>query len=222
MKRWIYCIAVVLIAGSLVQAATEAEKDAAISSGLAWLDSQQLADGRWNYGDDNVDAAATGAALLAFMEEGYTANDGSIYGATVQNGLNYLFSRAQTYAISNEPAGNPDTNGNGVGVKFVPGGNHGRDTYVTGLALAPIAKQAKLTPGAPAALGRTYSTLVQDVVDYFAYGQSDSGAAQGGWRYYADYNQSDNSTSQWPVVGMMYAEAAGATVPQFVKDELRV
>lgn len=242
MKKCICFAMVVLVMAGVVHAATEAEKRAAIDSGLAWLGSQQQANGAWNYGDNNYDTAATGAALLAFLEEGYTAGsdviidpDGAGPGSAVNykdvvgDGLNWIFSQAQTVQISGEPTGNPDTNGNGIGVKFVLGGANGRDTYVTGLALAALAKQAALTPNAVVNVagsqvnGRTYAAVVQDVVDYFAFGQADPGNnARGGWRYYADYFDSDNSTSQWPVVGMLYAQAAGATVPQFVKDELRV
>jgi hypothetical protein len=122
--------------------------------------------------------------------------------------------------------GNPDTNGNGIGVKFVPGGINGRDTYVTGLVLPAIAKAAAENPGAivgaGSQVGRTYAQVVQDTIDYFAYGQNDSGYARGAWRYYANSGDADNSTAQWPVIGMLYGQAVpGVTVPSFVKSELK-
>lgn len=213
-------------------AATEAQKRQAIEDGLKWLGSTQQADGRWNAGDDYYDTAATGASLLSFLEEGYVAGSdvvigGTNYGDVVGKGLNFLFSRATTYSIGVEPAGDPESTSlypNGLGVKFVPGGNNSRDTYVTGLVVPAIAStgtpNAVVTNGA--LTGMTYKQVVQEAVDYFAYGQSDSGWAQGGWRYYADYNNSDNSTSQWPVLSMLYASNFGVATPQFVKDELNV
>jgi hypothetical protein len=118
---------------------------------------------------------------------------------------------------------NPDTNGDGVGVKFVLGGINNRDTYVTGLVLPALVKygnlDATITTGA--LNGQTFKKAIQNTVDYFAYGQNDTGYAQGAWRYYANSGDADNSTAQWPVVGMMYAEAAGATVPAFVKTQMK-
>jgi hypothetical protein len=70
--------------------------------------------------------------------------------------------------------------------------------------------------------GVTFKQAIQDTVDYFAWGQNESGTARGAWRYSANSGDSDNSTAQWPVVGMMYAQAAGATIPTFVKDELKI
>ncbi len=40
----------------------------------------------------------------------------------------------------------------------------------------------------------------------YGYGQTDSGAGRGGWRYYANYNESDMSTTQWPPLSMFWAE----------------
>jgi len=54
--------------------------------------------------------------------------------------------------------------------QFVPGGPINRDTYVTGLVLPAIAKlpAAGVVASGPLA-GRTYGSVVQDVVDYFAW-----------------------------------------------------
>ena len=95
------------------------------------------------------------------------------------DGLAYLFSQAQPYAISPQAHGNPDTNGNGIGVKFVPGGNNGRDTYVTGLTLPAIARAEMMKPGSTVPTGslpdRGTAIVIQDTVDYFAHGQNDGG-----------------------------------------------
>jgi len=217
-------VACAALSATTAYAATEAQKRAAIDSGLAWLASHQQVDGRWVYSGGVEDTAATGAAVLAFLEEkpNWGANTAA-YQAVVDKGLTYLFSQATSYSISPQTAGNPDTNGNGIGVKFVPGGNNSRDTYVTGLVVPAIV--ATGTPNAVIAngpqAGRTYGAVVQDVVDYFAYGQNDSGYARGGWRYYANSGDADSSTAQWPPLAMLYAQSFGATIPQFVKNELK-
>lgn len=221
------CTTFVLL--GVVHGATDVQKRAAIDKGLEYLAQTQQTSGKWVYSGGVEDVAATGAALLAFLEEGYGPGQDVVFGTThygdiVGDGLGYLFSQAQPYAIGPQPAGNPDTNGNGVGVKFVPGGNNNRDTYVTGLALPAVTRAAQMNPGlnvptGPLA-GQSYAQVIQDTVDYLAYGQNDGGVARGGWRYYANYGDSDNSTAQWPPIGLLYAQAAGATIPPFVQGEL--
>lgn len=238
----VLCLGFTALLAAPALSASEAEKQLAIDKGLAWLAGTQQADGRWEYGDDYYDTAATGAALLAFLEKGYTAGTNVVidtgggpvdYGDVVGDGLAYVFSKAQVYGISAEPAGNPDSDANRVGVKFVLGGNTTRDTYVTGLVLPAIASTGTpnaLVPSGPL-VGRTdgsgpggawtFRDVVRNGVDYFGYSQADSGWARGGWRYYADYGQADNSTSQWPTLSLFYATLMGVNTPQFVKDELR-
>lgn len=223
MTKKILTVIVPLALVGAAHAATEAEKQAAIDAGLAWLASAQQADGRWNIGDDNEDAGATAAAILAFAEEGSTVSGGT-YQANVTAGLNYLMGRATTYGIGMQAAGNPDSDGDNLGVKFVPGGNNGRDVYVTGLAVPAIVRAT--TPGATVSAGPltgwTYAAVVRDTVDYLAYAQNEGGTAQGGWRYYANYGSSDNSTSQWPVVALDYASTWGINAPAWVGTELAI
>lgn len=221
-------VALTLGASAMANAATEVQKEQAIKDGLAWMAGTQQANGSWSYDGGDGDTAATAAALLAFQEQkgksgGWYGNDVA-YQAVVDNAYTYILNHAQYVDIGPQTYGNPDTNGNGLGVKFVPGGANGRDTYVTGLVLPALARYGNLstTITAGALAGKTYSQAIQDTVDYFAWGQNESGWARGGWRYYANSGDSDNSTAQWPVVGMMYAQAAGATIPTFVKDEMKV
>ena len=218
----------------IANAATETEKRAAIDAGLAWLAANQNLNGSWNYnstGTTPENTAATGAALLAFLEEGHTAASPT-YGANVSAGLNYILGQAQVVRIGAQPAGDPDTDGNGVGVKFVPGGTNGRDTYVTGLVVPALTRtgtpNALITTGPLA--GRTdgsgpggawtYSDAVRNSIDYFAWGQSDpaTGIYRGGWRYYANSGNSDQSTSQWPVFADLFS---GGIAPAFVGNELQ-
>lgn len=234
MRRYATALSALVLAATMGWAntawgVTEAQKDAAIDKALEWLAQNQQPSGGWTYDFSYGDIAATGAAVLSFLDQGYAAGNPVIFGANnygdvVGDGLTYLFNQASIVPIGVQPAGNPDSNGNGIGVKFVPGPANGRDTYVTGLVLPAIA--ATGTPlavvGSGPLAGMTYKQVVQEAVDYFAWGQNDAGYAQGGWRYYANSGDADNSTAQWPAIGMLFAQRMGVTPPQFVKDELAV
>jgi hypothetical protein len=222
-------------AAGMALAATEADKRAAIDNGLAWLATQQNAAGAIGSGGVDYLLSQTGSALLAFLEEkpNWGAN-AATYQEVVDKGFNYLLSNVSVVSISPQPAGNPDADGNGVGVKLYPGGTNSRDTYVTGIALPAIAKSgtpddlvsvgalAGRTDGSGAGGAWTYKDVVQNTIDYYAFGQSDpaTGNYRGGWRYYANYGNSDQSTTQWPVISSLYATEMGVSTPGFVKSEL--
>ncbi len=189
-------------------AATIPQKLNAIERGLEYLAQQQQGNGRWIYdGSASNDCAATGAALKTFLKAGYAAgNDvvinGTNYGDAIGSGLNYVFSMGQRLAISNQVHGNPDTNGNGEGVRF----GSGQDIMVSGLVIPGIVATGtpyEIVQSGPLA-GKTYYDVVQDTVDYFAYAQVENrGPFDGGWRYSANYTSSDQSCSPWPILGML-------------------
>jgi hypothetical protein len=235
MKNQITVFMIVLAVTAVVNAATEAEKRAAIDKGLAYLATTQNANGSFDGGGIDYQLAQTGSSVLAFLEEkdNWGAN-AAAYQAVVDKGINFILTNASVVSIGAQPAGNPDFDHNGVGVKLYPGGTNSRDTYVTGICLPAIAStgtpNALVTVGALA--GRTdgsgtggawtYKDVVQNTVDYFAFGQSDpaTGTQRGGWRYYANYGNSDQSTTQWPIIAMDYASKMGVSVPDYVKTEL--
>lgn len=214
-------------------AATEAEKRAAIDAGLAYLAANQNASGNWG-GNIDYAIAGTGAALLAFIDEkpNWGAN-AAAYQAVVDKGLNYIFSQASLVSIGVQPAGNPDSDGNNLGVKFYPGGTNSRDTYVTGIVLPAIASSgtpnalvttgplAGRSDGSGAGGAWTYKDVVRNTIDYFAFGQTEAtGSMRGGWRYYANYGNSDQSTTQWPIIAGLFAGTMGVTYPSWVGTEL--
>ena len=174
--------------------------------------------------------AATGSAVDAFQLHGSKANtdyDTDPYVETVQRALNYVLCHTYDYPISVQPAGNPDTNGNAIGLVA----NHtdylddNRQTYIGGICMVALASSGAsnrlAAVGGDNVYGRTYAEIVQDMVDFFAYGQVDSVSGRGGWRYYANFFGSDMSTTQWPPLGMLAAEEnMGSTVPPFVRSEL--
>lgn len=174
--------------------------------------------------------AAVGTAVGAFQMHGSKANmdyDSDPYVETVQRALNYLLYYTYAFSIGVQTYGNPDTNGNGIGLVANQSSylNDSRQTYIGGICMVALASSGApdrvASVGGANVYGRLYKEIVQDMVDFFAYGQDDSGTGRGGWRYYANYGDSDMSTTQWPPLGMLAAkENMGSTIPQFVRDEL--
>ena len=186
---------------------------------------------------DSPTVAYTGASTEAFEIHGTLPTgdpEQDPYVDTVRRGLNYLLSRLQSYPVAQDPTycplGNPDVNNNNVGLVSCTDCWH--SMYESGIALMALSSSGCPTctaaTGIPEVKGKSYLDIAQDMVDYFAYAQSDpnTGVYRGGWRYYGNFGDSDNSVSQWPVIGMEAAEvnfgSAGLVVPQFVKDELNL
>lgn len=215
-----------------VMAATGPEINASIDQGLAWLATQQLADGSWYSGNK---VAHTALAVLKFEHHaifglGISPFDaGYMYHTNVENGLNYLFSRATTEggAPLTSPHGNPDPDGDGGIIIYQ---NVGERMYEHGAAMMAIAASdapARVVNVAGSIVnGWTYQDVLQDMVDTAAWAQQDDGVGRGGWRY-APNSGADNSVSGYPTLGLGYAQAPspwgfGLTVPAFVKTELSI
>lgn len=218
----------------------DTEVNLAIDNGLWWLHKQQIRGdypdgaeyGYWNE-PNGYYVASTSACTEAFELQGHLPNGDQgedPYVETVQRGLNYLFNQFHTYTVYQDltycPLGNPDANGNGIGLGCY---GPGEILYESGMALMTISSTGTpnriASTGSTNVVGRAYKDIVQDMIDWFAWGQSDpwSGTYEGGWRYQANYEQSDNSVSQWPVIGMEAAErnfGSLVTVPSFVRPEL--
>lgn len=213
----------------------EVRADVAIDEGLWWLHKQQSRgtydDGvPYGYWGTDHPVSETGAVTEAFEVQGHLPfgdPNEDPYVETVQRGLNYLLSNIKVHAISLQPHGNPDVNGNGIGLGCYSDSQ--RTMYECGITLMTFASsldpnRVAETGDATWVKGRTYKDIVQDLVDYLAFGQTDSGDGEGGWRYYANYGDADNSCSQWPAIGLQAAEnnfgSQGVIVPDFVKTEL--
>jgi len=230
--RILSMVLVLVLAGLMVspaQPATQDQINASIQKGLDWLVSQQQAGGYWSGGSASL-VSETAFAVVKLedraFELGYSGpfDPAYPYKVNVEKGLNFLFANAQTIGIYAQPAGYPDTNGNGIGVYF-----GGQSTYDTGIVMMAIA--ASRAPGlvvnvpGSAVDGCTYKQVLQDAVDYFAWGQTDAPSqARGGWYYSHNQGWSDNSNAGYAVLGLRYAEAAlyGFTcdMTAFVKPEL--
>ncbi|WP_207679005.1 Ig-like domain-containing protein [Desulfonema magnum] len=216
--------------------------EAAIRHGLAWLSKIQNPDGSWG---TLYALAKTALAVLLFeeyaLDQGYESplSPSYVYNSQVRTGLRYLFLHAHTINISNQPAGNPDTDGNGIGIYFdLPeqeeDENDDAESYViynTSIAMMAIAASSEirdmLTDIPDSFLKEwTYKKVIQNTADYLAWAQTDTGKGRGGWRYEPSDNEageSDQSNSGWAAIGLAYAqERFGITIPDFVRSELNL
>ncbi len=125
--------------------------------------------------------------------------------------------------------------GFGVGSSGVQWAAGGEDTYITGLVIpalsrlvtnpyggSPIYSPSTVISGGSAAVnGLTYTQVIQKAVDSFTYYQSGpaTGNRYGGWRYFAGNNDSDMSTTQWPVISYLFAgQVPGVTPPPAITN----
>jgi len=214
-------------------AATEDEIEQSVIDGLAWLAGQQNLDGSW---PGNEPVAKTGLALLKFIDRAKELDKNPFseeyeYNTTVYLGLEFIFMNAHKLNISApQPHGDPDTDGDDWGVYFVSNGWY--HSYTTGICLMAVGAADTCAdklglPNPVVAVGPlagwTYEQVIQDTVDYLAFGQNDAGWERGGWGYHHnDVDWSENSNTGWVTLGLGYALASGATIPQFVYDELEI
>jgi PKD repeat protein len=243
-RQGIYIIITLLIAVGIslatvpVNAVTDTDIEQAIINGVAYLAGAQNADGSWGYYDKS---AHTGLVLIKLQDRAYELGYSSPfdpsypYSTNVINGWIFLFNNAYKRPINMQPAGNPDTNGNGYGIEWGPSSH---EIYESGICLMALA--ASGTPSRPNEAGidfdidgtaDTYKEVAQDVIDFLSWAQVESGSYRGGWRYTANDASSDNSISGYAVLGLAAAEAItarpGATpfacvVPNWVKTELNL
>ena len=168
VSRVAVAVLLVLFLPAILFAATEAQKQAAIDNGLAFLAANQAGWGGWN--QTGYPVADTGAVVLAFEGKGYLPGPTG-YNDVVRRGVEYILSNG--FMAPN-------------GVSF----GYGEESYVVGLAVPAIAKSG-YAPGAtytgPGALsGMTYGAIVQSAVNRIAAGQNTPGFAGqsgGGWGY---------------------------------------
>ncbi len=166
-------------------------------------------------------ANPTASAVQAYEINGHLETgdpDENPYVSVVRSGIDYLMTTLITQNISPQAGGDPDSNGNGIGLSV--SGN--RPIYELGAVMDALVasgtQDAMARTGGANVLGRTYQNIVQDMVDMYAWGQCDHGIIGGGWRY-SWHQYPDNSASQWGAIGMTAAESQfDCTVPQWVKD----
>ena len=141
-----------------VHGATPEQIESAIEDGLAWLATQQNADGSWG---TYAYVSHTGLALLKFETHATfkgmsPLNPAYTYKQVVEDGLNYIFSQLESVPISVQPAGDPDTDGNGIGVRAMAWDSY-HYTYEAACALMAIAasNEPSMVVGVGSQAGRT-------------------------------------------------------------------
>ncbi len=186
----------------LRQRGGNADTEAAVQAGLAWLAANQSADGGWDASQHGggrgqlveghfrgpaglqADAGISGLALLAFLGAGHTHLHGD-HTETVRRGLEYLL-RVQ--------AGNGDLAGNAT--NFARMYCHGMATLALNEAVAMTGDE-RLLPFAE--LGTRYSLGCQH-------------PTTGGWRYRPG-DQGDMSQFGWQLMAIASGEQAGLRIP---------
>jgi hypothetical protein len=189
----------------------------------------------WPAFGTNETNSFTALAVLAIQNHGHTvispATD--IYQPVVQNGLNWLFDHAIQRDLTpcNEGGMNPC-----VGVPApvnigLSAPMDGLDGYATPIFAATIGAAAAVAPARTVGAGigsgnsnfvagKTYSEVLQRIVNSVAWGQGD-GPTLFGWYYNLQAgNASDGSTMGWALLGLENAGAAGAIIPPEVRTRL--
>jgi hypothetical protein len=212
---------------------TQEEVIEAIAAGVEWLADQQHPDGFWPH--EWAECAVTAMAIKKLEHHavdpkwGYDLpspfHEEYPYKEHIEKGFAWLLENcADTIEIGVQPAGDPDSDGDGIGVYF-----DGYNTYSSGIALMALCEAVELDRVVERGplTGWTYEEVARDTMDYLAFGQNDGGLERGGWGYAENQGSGDNSNSGYATLGLGFAEAAwplgcGFTIPGFVKDELNI
>jgi len=222
------------LAGITLQARPTLE--AAVEDGVAWLAGTQNPDGSWG---NEFQVPTTALAVLnleiyARKTLGIPPLDPAyVYSTQVLAGLKFILEHAQVMTLDpgGQLWGDPDGNTNGMAVYFA---SDGYDVYNTSIGMTAIAAS-----GAPDALVTvpgsqvhewTYRKVLEDLVEWLAWAQTDLGYGKGGWNYEGMDNtgdRSDQSNSGWASLALAYAEVPppegfGISPPGFVRSELDI
>jgi len=185
----ILAVAILLLTAIPARPATEAQIEAAINAGVAWLVNEQNDDGSWGSWDQ---VARTGLAVVKLQDRDRELGT-SNYVTEIQDGLDYIFGQA---TIDPYP---PDT-----GISFAHGG--WQETYCTGIAMMAIANDGDLSQVVTGGVlnSKTYEQILEGNVDFFVSSQH----ANGGWAYKPS-DWPDQSNSGYAMLGLGYAKGVG-------------
>lgn len=197
-----------LVFAASAGAASKAQIDAALASGVGYLVPLQSTGGAPTgaWPSDAYYAANAGFAVAVLEHYAEQLRKDPLdptyaYAANVQAGLDYLFSSAVYDPVDH----------------WVYWNDNGIDAYQTGPCLMAIARS-----GAPDAVvnggalnGFTYKQVAQMAVDWLASAQVTAGTGTGAWYYYkgaGDYG--DQSATGWVGMGLGYAaHSMDCTIP---------
>lgn len=184
------------------------------------------------HGDTTIASAALG--VLAVQNQGFqlsnnnNAPTGLYQKYLVRRGINYVLARLTTLNITAlTPAGNDACTiyGPPPCIALFGANTAGADAgYINGIALLSLAgsgamNRTNVEVTSANVVNRTYGEILQRMVNASLWGQNDVGTGRGGWIYSFNGNSSDGSTNGWQLLGLLDAEAAGMTVPAWVRTE---
>ncbi|RDH87793.1 MAG: hypothetical protein DIZ78_04420 [endosymbiont of Escarpia spicata] len=208
------------------------EINVAIDEGLWYLHQEQTrttAEGyETGYWTSNARASATASSIQSFLINGHLESVDPAedpYQETVVRGLRQLFRDLGTVDIATQTYGEPDTNGNGIGIQTGQNSSGAQPIYQGGQVMDAIASTgtplARTITGAANINRRSYFDILTDMADQYGWGQTERGSG-GGWRY--SWNGSiDQSAAQWGAIGLLAAQDVfGVAIPQWVKERNRV
>jgi hypothetical protein len=191
-----------------VSSFTPADVNAAVASGVAYIDAAQNADGSFGV---NFPAAETAFAIISYgvLDDGDYHNLSAAMQLHLQNAVTYLVSQQ---------------NADGSFGSFY-------QTYTTGLALDGLSLSTGVVPGIPTAMGsgRTYLISTQNAPpavtgnplspDCSTDDQPPAGSGSdtycGGWNYEADFGRSDESNTGFALTGLALSGGVPAATASF-------
>ena len=170
------------------------ELDASIANGLAFLASQQNADGSFGDGAWGRGVAVTSLAALAFMADGHMPGRGQ-YGEQVRLAMEYVLGRSQESGLlADDQAPSP--------------------MYGHGFAALFLGEIYGMSGGDEALQERLHEALVK-AVRLIERSQND----EGGWRYNPVPTDADTSVTICQVMALRSARNAGIEVSSEVIDD---
>ncbi|WP_405242524.1 Ig-like domain-containing protein [Lentisalinibacter salinarum] len=180
----------------------------------------------------------TSFVVLAFENQGYRlSNDNTpptgIYEKyIVRRGINRILTNLAEIQLSPQAAGDPCVGVPADGDECVGLFERRHDTfhqnYSTGVAVLALAGSGALNRTNTEASsiytsfidGKSYGEILQRMANALVFGQIEpERTGRGGWYYNFNAFSSDGSTVGWVLLGLLDAEAAGITIPDFVKTE---
>jgi hypothetical protein len=170
----------------------------------------------------------TSLALIAYEAAGYSIDSNNPYSEDMRRALHYILSTCDYQMIGEQYRGDPDSNGNSIGLVCMHLKSH--TNYEAGLSLAAVASLRDSsyvsTVGGPFVYRRNLKDISQDMIDWLVWAQNENIAEAGGhgaWYYTENSKEGDMSVTQWPIFGILIAESnLGLSAPEWIKEESAV
>jgi hypothetical protein len=192
---------------------------------------------RYSFGDEEYgfwmndylrrwSVAYTAMTIVAFQSAGYYQYSDHPYADNIKRGFNHILSYCNYELIGQQYKGNPDLNGNLIGLKC---SNYRQHTnYEVSVSLLAFAMSDSFDVvskvGGPFVRGRTYGNITQDLIEWLLWAQNDNIAAKGGqgaWYYTENNPQGDMSVTQYPALAItLVSHFLDIEIPKWTHEEI--